>query len=143
MRYLPWLLVFSLLGCGPSKTNTGVEKGLAPKSHVSYEDGLSVARTFALIVGGKVSKIAPTGSMEPIVDSSSIAVFMSSEGVEIKPGMVVSYTREGKNNVMHRVLAVSGDEFIPAGITNSRNDGRIKLDRIEKVLIGVIYTAGQ
>ena len=99
------LAVFSLLllvGCGP-QSNTSVEQGIAPKSPISYEDGLVYANTLALITGGKYSKILPTGSMAPLLDSSSIPIYVKSDGSDIAPGMIVSYTREGNKNVLHQV----------------------------------------
>lgn len=98
------------------------------------------AKTLVSITGGRYGTIMPTGSMEPILDSSSIPLFVRSDGSNIAPGMIVSYSREGKNNVLHRVLAVTDTHFIPAGVANIRNDGRIEKSRVERILIGVIYT---
>lgn len=135
-------LLLLLVGCGP-KSNTGTEQGLAPRSPITYEQGRAYAAALAGITGGSYSMISPTGSMEPILDSSSLVVFVPAADFEIKPGMVVSYTREGKNTVTHKVLAVTDTHFIPAGVANMRNDGRIELSRIERIMIAPIYTEGR
>lgn len=135
-------LLMLLVGCGP-RSNTGEEQGLAPRSPITYEQGRAFAFSLASMTGGRYSMIAPTGSMEPILDSSSLVVFVPAGGVEIKAGMVVSYSRQGQNNVLHRVLAVTDTHFIPAGVANMRNDGRIEKDRIERIMVGVIYTEGR
>lgn len=134
------LLLFS--GCG-QPSNTGVEQGLAPRSPLSYEDALVKARTVAVITGSKYGSIAPTGSMEPILDSSSIPIYIDSDGSNITEGMAVVYSREGQPSVLHRVLKVTDTHFIPAGVANMRNDGRIERSRVERILVGVIYTSGR
>ena len=139
---LSLLLLLAFSGCGP-KSNTGVEQGIAPKSNLSYEDGLTQARTMAILLGGKYSTIAPTGSMEPILDSSSIPIFVNSDGSDIKEGMVVTYTRDDNKSILHTVLKVTDTHFIAAGNNNLRNDGRIERSRVDKILVGVIYTSGR
>jgi hypothetical protein len=144
LKWTPFLLLLLLFsGCGGQKSNTGVEQGIAPKSPLSYEDAVVKARTVAVITGSKYGEIAPTGSMEPILDSSSIPIYIDSDGSNITEGMVVVYSREGEPSVLHQVLAVTDTHFIPAGVANMRNDGRIERSRIKRILVGVIYTSGR
>lgn len=131
------------MGCGPSERNTGVEKGdRAPKSSLTYEEGLQHASVAALYNGWLYGRISNTGSMEPQLDSGCIGLYEECDGSDIKVGQVVVFVREDKH-VLHKVLEVNNYAFIAGGVANSTNDGWIPRNSVVRRLVGVIYTEGQ
>jgi hypothetical protein len=133
-----WVLVANS-GCGPVVRNTGIEKKLAPTSNFSREQAANTAAFIALTNGGTYSAIAPTGSMEPIVDSRSFVVMAPHKG-NLRVGMVVGFYRDpAAPRVLHRVVKVNDTHFIPNGITNQNSDGWIPRENIYGELIAIVY----
>jgi hypothetical protein len=133
------LWVLFVTGCDPVNRNTGVEKKLAPTSNLTREQAANAAAFIALSHGSTYSAIAPTGSMEPIVDSRSFVVMAPHKG-KLRVGMVVGFYRDpAAPRVLHRVVKVNATHFIPDGITNQHSDGWIPRENIYGELIAVIY----
>ena len=133
-----WVLVANT-GCA-TQPYRGVEKGVAPTSSVSREQTKKMART--LVWGFPnlyLSEIAPTGSMEPQINSYTIVLMERTDGSDVLPNQIVSYTQD-EYFILHKVLAVTPTHFQPAGIHNFRTDGWIPRDRIVGRLVAPFYT---
>ncbi|MGC4071350.1 MAG: hypothetical protein QM760_02285 [Nibricoccus sp.] len=63
------LLALAGLNTGCATTGTAT---VAPRSSVSREHALALAQLTANAVGGQVFTVAPTGSMKPTLDDSSV-----------------------------------------------------------------------
>jgi hypothetical protein len=144
VAFLATVVVASLLlGCGPSERNTGHEKGTAPTSPLTFAEAENIAKFAALMVGGTWSRIQPTGSMEPLINSRSVVVYRSYDGT-LAPGMIVAFDRDHNGTLtLHAVTHVRGDHFIATGIANDRSDGWQPRSAIRHVLVGIIYAGGE
>lgn len=132
-------VVFST-GCSSVIRNTGVEKGVAPTSNLSRSESADLAQLIALLNNGSYSAIAPTGSLEPIVNSHSFVVMVPHQG-NLRVGMVVGFRHSDEfPHVLHRVAMVNDTHFIPDGITNRHYDGWIPRENIYGELIAVVYS---
>lgn len=134
-----------IAGCGGgSERNTGLEKGDAPKGPFTYAEAQTHARSWAMAIpSGQYSAVMPTGSMEPLIDSSVIPIYVKSDGSDIANGMIVVYLRSDGVRVLHKVAALNDTHFIPDGIANSRYDGWVERSAVRHIVAGMIYTRGQ
>lgn len=133
-----------LAGCDPSERNTGLEKGLAPVGVLTYAEGQALAKQWiAERAGWRYGNIAPTGSMEPLIDSSVIPIYAPSDGTDIQVGQIVVYASKDGRSIIHQVAELNATHFIPSGISNSRSDGWVPRSAINRVVVGQIYTKGK
>ncbi|GEM_PF-2578395 len=139
---LLWLMLITGCGKGDSERNTGLEKGRAPKGAVTYEQGFAIAREWAgAIPGGSFGSVNPTGSMEPLIDSSVIPIYAPADGRILVVGQIVVSARDGKR-ILHQVAAINDTHFISVGISNARYDGWVPRSTVTQILVGQIYTKG-
>lgn len=95
------------------------------------------------VEGAKLSSYDSTGSMLPTLGKgvNGISVVPESES-DINVGDIVSF-RQGDNLIVHRVIEKGVDEhgtyFITRGDNSPVNDGKIRFEDIERVLIGLVY----
>lgn len=95
------------------------------------------------IKGASISSYADSGSMRPVLDSTS-------NGIRIKPqsqdqiniGDIVTF-KQGLNLIVHRVVDKGTDQegtyFITKGDFNNTDDGKIRFKDIKYVTVGVIW----
>jgi len=95
------------------------------------------------IEGASLSRYAPTGSMEPILDENSNGIKIKPESEEdVHVGDIVTFKQ---NNILivHRVIEKgvdgNGTYFITKGDNNLVNDGKIRFDDVEYITIGMIW----
>ena len=84
-----------------------------------------------------------TGSMAPVLGAGMNGIVVSPESEEdINVGDIISFWK-GKEIVVHRVVEKGVDSlgtyFITKGDRNDFNDGKIRFEEIEGLLVGVIY----
>ena len=92
-------------GCasvGPTAT-------VAPRSSISRDHALSLAQLTANAVGGQVYTVAPTGSMKPTLDESSVVTVENIAFSELRRGDIVIYRSAAGVPVIHRLYQQTGD----------------------------------
>jgi hypothetical protein len=134
------LWVLFVTGCGPVIRNTGEEQGSAPTSSLTRAEAKVIAGIICISRPGlHWSEIQPTGSMEPTLNSYTIAVYEPCDGSDIKPHQIVVF-RGQKNFILHRVAKVNATHFIGDGVSNRSYDGWIDRNLIVGRLVMPIYT---
>jgi signal peptidase I len=135
-------LLLLLSGCGPSQRNTGVEKGTAPTSSVTVPVGMYAAKRIAeLSQRFFVLSIAPTGSMEPLINSKSIVVLESlSNPTDIQLGQILTFSSDEHPYIMHRAIEFNGTAVLMDGVANFRGDGWVPIERINGRVVAIVYT---
>ena len=137
------LLLFT--GCGPSERNTGLEKQTAISSPLTFDEGVALAKVMVEAnrdKGWSWAMVSDTGSMEPVLNSSTVVVLMPSDGADVQVRDVVTYVR-GSAEIIHEVAAANATHFIPDGVANERNDGWVPRSAITRVAVSTIYTRGR
>ena len=86
---------------------------------------------------GKV--LVETGSMEPTVPTHSLVIINTNEEIEV--GDIAMYTDDSGEFVLHRVVAIDGDEVTFKGDANNANDMPVKMEDVvgTAASIGGIY----
>jgi signal peptidase I len=101
---------------------TGSTATVAPRSSVSRDQALSLAQLAANAVGGQVYTVAPTGSMKPTLDESSVVTVEKVAFIELRRGDIVIYRSAGGAPVIHRLYEQSGDGWLVLGDNNASID---------------------
>jgi signal peptidase I len=112
------LLAAFQVGCA----TTGSAAKVAPRSSVSRDHALSLAQLTANAVGGQVYTVAPTGSMKPTLDESSVVTVEKIPFSELRRGDIVIYRSAGGAPVIHRLYEQSGDGWLVLGDNNPAID---------------------
>ena len=76
-------------------------------------------------------------SMKPTISHSNKIICDKSIN-KYESGMIISFENKNKN-ITHRIKAVYPNYVITQGDNNMQDDGRINLDQINCVVIGVCY----
>jgi signal peptidase I len=106
------------LGCATS----GQTATIAPRSSVSREHALALAQLTANAVGGQVYTIAPTGSMKPTLDESSVVAVEKVPLSLLRRGDIVIYRSAAGAPVIHRLYQQTGDNWFVLGDNNATID---------------------
>jgi len=106
------------IGCA----TTGSTAKVAPRSSVSRDHALSLAQLTANAVGGQVYTVAPTGSMKPTLDESSVVTVEKISFSELRRGDIVIYRSASGAPVIHRLYEQSGDSWLVLGDNNPAID---------------------
>jgi signal peptidase I len=114
------LLALASLHTGCS--SLGTTATVAPRSSVSRDHALSLAQITANAVGGQVFTVAPTGSMKPTLDESSVVTVEKVAFSELRRGDIVIYRSAGGSPVIHRLYEQSGDSWLVLGDNNPAID---------------------
>jgi signal peptidase I len=101
---------------------TGNTASVAPRSSVSRDHALSLAQLTANAVGGQVFTVAPTGSMKPTLDESSVVTVEKVPFTELRRGDIVIYRSVSGSPVIHRLYEQSGDTWLVLGDNNPAID---------------------
>ncbi len=105
-----------LAGCNSAST------AAAPRSGVSREHALSLAQMTAQTVGGEVFTIAPTGSMKPTLDESSVVAVEKVAFVSLQKGDIVIYRSGAGAPIIHRLFEQQGNRWLVLGDNNGSID---------------------
>ncbi|MBS3077660.1 S26 family signal peptidase [Candidatus Pacearchaeota archaeon] len=103
-----------------------------------YED-----RVVIEVKGAKISTYESTGSMLPTLGEgvNGISVAPNSPD-EINVGDIISF-RKGEQLIVHRVVEKGTDAnglfFVTKGDNSLADDGKIRFEEIERVLIALVY----
>lgn len=89
-------------GCSNTVTSTA-PTGTAPRSSISREHALNLAKLTASTIGGQVFTVAPTGSMKPTLDESSIVAVEKVAFEQLQKGDIVIYRSVAGAPVIHRL----------------------------------------
>jgi signal peptidase I len=136
------LAALTLAGCGPSDRNTGVEKKKAPTSSVKYDDALQNALLISLLSEGSyASRIAPTGSMEPWIDSRSVVVIEPTDGKDVRIGQIVVWQVEDSPKILHRVVDANQTHVLTSGVANAQSDGWVPREKVTGRLYAIFYSS--
>jgi signal peptidase I len=119
-----WITLLALAACAfhTGCATTGSTARVAPGSSVSRDHALSLAHLTATAVGGQVYTIAPTGSMKPTLDESSVVTVEKVPFTELRLGDIVIYRSATGNPVIHRLYQKSGDGWLVLGDNNPSID---------------------
>lgn len=113
------LLLALLSGCA---TGPGLAGGIAPRSGVPRENALALAKLAAATIGGQVYTIAPTGSMRPTIDESSIVTIEQVSLENLQKGDIVVYRSSSGAAVIHRLYEKAHDRWLVLGDNNATID---------------------
>ncbi|ATC64071.1 signal peptidase I [Nibricoccus aquaticus] len=105
-------------GCASS----GATAKVAPRSSVTRDHALSLAQLTANAVGGQVFTVAPTGSMKPTLDESSVVTVEKVPFSALRQGDIVIYRSASGAPVIHRLYEQSGDAWLVLGDNNPAID---------------------
>ncbi|PTY05083.1 signal peptidase I [Opitutaceae bacterium EW11] len=94
----------------------------APRSAVSPETALTLAQITARSVGGQVFTVAPTGSMKPTLDESSVVAVEKVAFSELRQGDIVIYRSVSGFPIVHRLYEHHGDSWLVLGDNNGTVD---------------------
>lgn len=103
-----------------------------------YED-----RVVIEIEGARLSNYGDSGSMVPTLGKGVSGITVVPESPDdIEVGDIVSFNRGGKL-IVHRVVRRGFDSegvfFVTKGDNSIADDGKLRFDEIERVLVGLIY----
>ena len=89
-----------------------------------------------------ISSIANTESMNPVIDQGHNALFVEAKKKDLIEGDIISFERNGMH-IMHRIITIGKDKegwyCITKGDNNLYSDGKVRFEKIKKVLIGILY----
>lgn len=107
---------------GGCSSPTGHPSGTAPRSSVSREHALSLAQITAATVGGQVFTVAPTGSMKPTLDESSVVTVETVAYNDLRAGDIVIYRHSSGTPIIHRLFEQSRSGWLVLGDNNGSVD---------------------
>jgi signal peptidase I len=110
----------SILALATGCSTTGQTS--APRSSVSREHALTLANITAQTVGGEVFTIAPTGSMKPTLDESSVVAVEKVPFAQLRQGDIVIYRSGSGAPIIHRLYEQHGNRWLVLGDNNGSID---------------------
>lgn len=137
------VLVTALLVLSGCTTARPVElQNPAPSSSYTKARAWGDALRWSVAAPGRTyGYMSPTGSMAPLLDSRSIALYEPYTGQPLYPGDAIVFDRGDSSNVLHRIDEVQGDYLRISGINNRRSDGWFHKSKVKLRLVGVLYTS--
>ena len=112
------LLIIGLTGCATNATVAAA----APRSNVSHDHALVLAKQVASSIGGRVYVIAPSGSMLPTLDETSIVTVEKVSVDRLSRGDIVVYRNASGEAVIHRLYERHDDCWFVLGDNNASID---------------------
>ena len=87
-----------------------------------------------------IEQVSNTGSMRPTLSDYSAIIKVKATKKNLKVGDIISINREGKKNILHRIIRIEGDYYITKGDNNPREDKtKWTLKQIDGKVVGVLY----
>jgi signal peptidase I len=114
--------LLAILAMSTGCATTGSTATITPRSNVSREHALSLAQLTAAAVGGKVYTVAPTGSMKPTLDESSVVAVEPAPFATLRRGDIIIYRSAAGAPVVHRLYEQNGDKWLVLGDNNPTID---------------------
>lgn len=111
-------LALAIFGCA----NQRMADFTAPRSTVTREKALGLAKEVAASIDGKVYAVAPSGSMIPTLDEGSIVTVEKVTLDELKKGDIVIYRAGSGMVVIHRLYEKHRNCWFVLGDNNSSID---------------------
>lgn len=112
------LLALGLFGCATGTKLTTA----APRSNVSRDKALTMAKQVAASIGGRVYVIAPSGSMLPTLDEGSIVTVEIVALDKLKKGDIIIYRNATGAAVIHRLYERHDNRWYVLGDNNASVD---------------------
>ncbi len=112
-------ILFLVSGCSTPQTRPSPT---APRSGVSRENALSLAQITATTVGGQVFTVAPTGSMKPTLDESSVVTVETVAFQDLRAGDIVIYRNGSGTPIIHRLYERHNSGWLVLGDNNGSVD---------------------
>ena len=138
------VLVLGILGFGGITGFFVEDKNPVPSDFISEKDIIADNDSITFFIDNPVlSRYENSESMAPFLGKGATGVGFKPESSEdIRVGDVVSFWQDG-NIIVHRVIEKGIDKqgvyFITKGDDNYINDGKIRFEEIDSVLVAVIY----
>jgi len=134
-----------LVSLAPPRIETGLgnETGILPKDRISQEQ-ITVLKDHAeLDIPNLEWAVIESTSMLPVLGPGTHVLQAKPSFPEaLQIGDIVSFAREDKI-IIHRIIEKGTDEqgwyVITKGDNNPTDDGKIRFDQIDRVLVGIIY----
>jgi signal peptidase len=83
-----------------------------------------------------------TGSMEPTIKINDFVIVKKPDNIKLND--IISYKEKNSDvEVLHRVIAINGDEIITKGDANNKEDTPINIDQVTGIYIGKIKYLGK
>ncbi len=120
------------------------EEPKTPSDFISEKDIFVDGSKVTIEVGNPVlNRYENSDSMLPFLDEKSTGVgFKPHSEEQVNVGDIISFWREGIL-VVHRVIEKGMDDygtyFITKGDNNGVDDGKVRLEEIDSVLVAIIY----
>lgn len=128
-------LVFT--GCSSAPSTVA-----APRSSVPRERALTLAKMMARTVGGEVFTIAPTGSMKPTLDESSVVTIEKVDFALLRRGDIIIYRNVRGLPIIHRLYEQHGSRWLVLGDNNGSIDPEaVTADNFVGRVCAIFYTA--
>ena len=83
---------------------------------------MALAKMTATTIGGAVYTVAPTGSMKPTLDESSVVTVEKIAFAELRQGDIVIYRSLTGTPIIHRLYEQHGDRWLVLGDNNASID---------------------
>jgi hypothetical protein len=141
LRILSALSILCVLsGCSPNVAKE--DRNPAPSSSYDKPTVLADAGLWAVLRPGRaISEIAPTGSMAPLMDSRSVALYEVYTGQTLYKGDWIVFDRGDVPNVLHRIDDVTSTHVHVAGVNNALPDGWFPFSKVKLRVAGVLYSS--
>ena len=113
----------------------------AASSSVPKEKAQLAARSVALLTGGRVCSVAPTGSMVPTFDANAFIVTEPVDLGRVRAGDIVVRTDGADGRlIVHRVMTVTKTGLVTRGDANHSDDpGFVDQGKLYGRVVAVIY----
>ena len=127
-----------LFGCTTGSTLTTT----APRSTVSRDKALTMAKQVAASIGGRVYAIASSGSMLPTLDEGSIVTVEMVALDKLKKGDIIIYRNTSGVAVIHRLYERHNDRWYVLGDNNTSVDREmVSVGNFIGRVCAIFYTA--
>lgn len=83
--------------------------------------------------------VAPTGSMEPVINQNSVLLWVTYSGQPLRNGAVVVFDRSDAPNCVHVVCDQTPTHVYMSGYANRRSDGWFPKTTIKGIVVGQLY----
>lgn len=125
--------VLALAGCSKAPE--------AASASIPRADAQRAARAVALVTGGQVCSVAPTGSMRPTFDANALLVTEPVTVARVGVGDIV-VRKSGSLLIVHRVVRIEGGTLVTRGDANPADDpGFVTDSDLSGRVVAIIYGA--
>jgi signal peptidase I len=95
---------------------------MTPRSNLSRESAILMARRTAEAAGGRMFTIAPTGSMKPTLDENSVVAVETVAFGQLRAGDIVIYRNSKGLPIVHRLYERANGRWFVLGDNNASVD---------------------